>query len=295
MKGSSAELLLYGATVISWKAGDSRDPLEPRERLFLSSKAVLDGSKPIRGGIPVVFPCFGAPTHPEHNLLGQHGFARSETWAWGGIVMDNDAGVSVRLSQGFSIALLSRELIPVNGSTALEPTPKIAAVYQKLFRLEFVATLSEHQLSTDLHVKNTSSEVLEFQALFHNYVRASAHEVLIRHLQNLEYFDKTDSSFQGLKTETRAEVDVRRYTDSVYENAPQKYEITWPAGGLAVKSTRLKDVVVWNPQADAGSKIGDMEEGGWEHFVCLEPGYVRGFVSTQPGETWIGQQVLETV
>jgi glucose-6-phosphate 1-epimerase len=40
---------LYGATVTSWKTGG-------QEQLFVSEKAHLDGSKPIRGGIPVVFP-----------------------------------------------------------------------------------------------------------------------------------------------------------------------------------------------------------------------------------------------
>lgn len=65
----------------------------------MSSKAALDGSKPVRGGIPVVFPCFGAPTHPDHAKLPQHGFARSEAWTFEGVVMDNEAGVSVRLGE----------------------------------------------------------------------------------------------------------------------------------------------------------------------------------------------------
>ncbi len=47
--GESVEVLLHGATVISWKSAG-------RENLFLSDKAVLDGSKGVRGGIPVVFP-----------------------------------------------------------------------------------------------------------------------------------------------------------------------------------------------------------------------------------------------
>lgn len=97
-QGASAELLLYGATIISWKSGSVTNA-QPTERLFVSGKAALDGSKPVRGGIPVVFPCFGAPTHPEHAKLGQHGFARSETWTFDGIVMDNEAGVSIRLSE----------------------------------------------------------------------------------------------------------------------------------------------------------------------------------------------------
>jgi glucose-6-phosphate 1-epimerase len=48
--GESVEVLLYGATVLSWKdaAGD--------EKLWLSEAAKLDGSRAVRGGIPVVFP-----------------------------------------------------------------------------------------------------------------------------------------------------------------------------------------------------------------------------------------------
>lgn len=48
--GERAEVLLFGATVISWKSANGK------ENLFLSEKAALDGSKAVRGGIPVVFP-----------------------------------------------------------------------------------------------------------------------------------------------------------------------------------------------------------------------------------------------
>jgi glucose-6-phosphate 1-epimerase len=47
--GESVEVLLHGATVISWKSGG-------RENLWLSEAAILDGSKPVRGGVPIVFP-----------------------------------------------------------------------------------------------------------------------------------------------------------------------------------------------------------------------------------------------
>jgi hypothetical protein len=48
--GESVEVLLYGATVLSWKdaSGD--------EKLWLSEGAKLDGTKAVRGGIPLVFP-----------------------------------------------------------------------------------------------------------------------------------------------------------------------------------------------------------------------------------------------
>jgi D-hexose-6-phosphate mutarotase len=48
------QILLYGATVVSWKSPSNTNP-EPIPRLFVSTHALLDGSKPVRGGIPVVF------------------------------------------------------------------------------------------------------------------------------------------------------------------------------------------------------------------------------------------------
>ncbi|KAH7883595.1 galactose mutarotase-like domain-containing protein [Phlebopus sp. FC_14] len=282
-RGPSAELLLYGATVISWKSGTPSDPV-PSERFFVSSKAALDGSKPVRGGIPVVFPCFGAPTHPEHSHLSQHGFARSEVWTFDSIVADNEAGVSVRLT--------------------LSPTASITEKYDRLFHLAYVVTLTEYEISTDLHVTNTSTSGvyppsnLEFQALLHNYIRAPANQVLVSPLQNNKYYDKTEPTEEGrtnAKLETRAGVDVREFTDSVYEDATQEYKVTWPSGGVEIKAKGFKDVVVWNPQKVAGSKMGDMEDGGWEKFVCVEPGYVRGFAEVEPGKTWIGQQVISVI
>lgn len=48
--GESLDVLLHGATILSWKdaSGD--------EKLWLSDAAKLDGSGAARGGIPLVFP-----------------------------------------------------------------------------------------------------------------------------------------------------------------------------------------------------------------------------------------------
>lgn len=48
--GESVEVLLHGATVISWKNANGS------ENLWLSDAAVLDGTKAVRGGIPICFP-----------------------------------------------------------------------------------------------------------------------------------------------------------------------------------------------------------------------------------------------
>jgi glucose-6-phosphate 1-epimerase len=48
--GESCEILLYGATIISWKDAKGN------EKLWVSDAAKKDGSKAVRGGIPLVFP-----------------------------------------------------------------------------------------------------------------------------------------------------------------------------------------------------------------------------------------------
>lgn len=170
-------------------------------------------------------------------------------------MLDNEAGVSVRLSA----LTIPHQLSLVDSYIALDPDQSLTGDQVKL---AYVVTISEHQLSTNLHVTNAStSEPLEFQALLHTYYRAPAAAVKIQGLNGLTYTDKVKGGAQG--TESRTAVDVTQFTDSVYENAPQHITATWPEGGVDIRTIGFKDVVVWNPSSEAGSKIGDMEEGGW--------------------------------
>jgi len=275
-KGATVEILHYGATVISWESPDVPGG-EPLERFFVSSKASLDGSKPVRGGVPIVFPVFGAPELPQFSNLKQHGYARCSTWSFTSVLADDDSNVSVKLSLGL--------------------TPEVKAVFDFPVLLEYVVTLAERQLGMGLHVTNKSDkDPLQFQALFHNYIRAPANDVKISPLAGKNFFDKTEATPEARATpklEQRNGVDVRKYTDSVYEDAGQEYDVTWPQGGIQMETEGLKDLVVWNPQETVGKAIGDMEGGGWEKYVCVEPGYVQGFVSLPIGGSWIGRQILK--
>ena len=117
-------------------------------------------------------------------------------------------------------------------------------------------------------------KVLEFQALLHNYIRAPSAQVLIRPLKKLLYYDKTEATEEGrstAKVETRAAVDVKTYTDSVYENAGQEYNLQWADDAITINSTNFKDVVVWNPQEN-GRKMSDMEDSGW-YVINRRPSY----------------------
>ena len=59
-------------------AGESGN-LSFQEQLFVSKKSVFDGRKPIRGGIPFIFPQFGT-WHYGTNGPPYNGFGRVARW-----------------------------------------------------------------------------------------------------------------------------------------------------------------------------------------------------------------------
>ena len=66
----------------------------------------LNGSKPIHGSIPLIFPFFGPPTKLEHFKLSQHSFTRNQVWKFDGTVVDNDTAISML----FGKSLISLEI-----------------------------------------------------------------------------------------------------------------------------------------------------------------------------------------
>ncbi|KAB8346289.1 hypothetical protein FH972_023333 [Carpinus fangiana] len=167
---SSVKILLHGATVTSWKSASGN------ENLFLSDAAVLDGSKPVRGGIPVVFPVFGPPPSDHAtSKLPQHGFARSSKWEFLGKSFTESSGV--KLDFGLD-------------NTSLGEQAK--AQWPHAFGLQYSVTLSPGgELRTMLNVRNTGDSAWEFQTLLHTYFRIpSISTTAITGLLGTEYVDK---------------------------------------------------------------------------------------------------------
>lgn len=160
--GDSCQVNLFGATVTSWRTSDYK------EQLFLSTAAKLDGSKPIRGGIPLVFPVFGPPPKDhETGKLPQHGFARNNYWEFLGKSSSENTGGrsddSIKLDFGLS-------------SLMLDDATKSKWGYA--FGLVYSVTLSKNKLETQLVVQNKGSESFEFQCLFHSYLNVPVSPII---------------------------------------------------------------------------------------------------------------------
>ncbi|KAL4796750.1 class II aldolase/adducin N-terminal [Aspergillus venezuelensis] len=279
--GESVTVNLNGATVTSWKTASGQ------EQLWLSEAAVLDGSKPIRGGIPVVFPVFGPPPKDHATTpLPQHGFARSSLWEFLGKSSSESTGTAtsddtVKLDFGLSSGLLSEDF-------------KSKWLYE--FGLVYSVTLSPEGLGTSLQVRNQGEQSFEFQVLLHTYFAVEdISKIHVKNLTGKTYIDKVASGTTN--TETSPTVTFTNETDRVYKDLD-------PATPLIISSsdkdlfsiTRegLSDAVVWNPWIEKAKGMGDFSpDDGYKKMVCVEAGAVNGWQTLEAGESWEGGQIIK--
>ena len=248
----------FGATVTSWIHHST-------EILFLSKQAVLDGTKPIRGGIPIVFPQFGT----GDILVGeagskQHGFARNKIW----------------------------EVMHVEKEKAvlrLKADKETKAIYPYDFELYYKVELRESALYTELRVVALTD--LQFTALLHTYFRVEdIKDVLVKGLGGLTYRDK----LTGQQTkEKNGDVQIGSEVDRIYPDTPSKLSLTLGQHRVQIeKSESLPDAVLWNPWIAKSKAMSDFGDEEYKHMVCLEPGCVTERVHLTRGDEWIGWQCI---
>ncbi|KAK4703300.1 glucose-6-phosphate 1-epimerase, partial [Phenoliferia sp. Uapishka_3] len=274
--GDSASIAFLGATVHSYIHNKI-------ERFFVSSKSSLNGPAAIRGGIPICWPIFGPPDKEDErfNKMKQHGFARTCKWS-----LDEQASVG---DGDKAVAVLT-----------LDSSPTTQALYAPTFHLTYTVTLSPTSLLVSLKVlsPSTASSPLSFQALLHSYLRLPPSilppTVTAKSLTGLSFVDKVQGGAKGLEDRKEVLVDgPKGEVDRVYHKAPDALGLSWSGGEAKVTKENLADVVLWNPGPEKGATMGDMEEGGADRFICLEPGQVGSYVDLKAGEAWEGSVKYE--
>jgi glucose-6-phosphate 1-epimerase len=169
--GAEAIVTLYGAHLVSWRAGGA-------ERLFRSARSAIDGSRAIRGGVPVIFPQFA-----ERGRGMRHGFARISNWRM------THSG----LTEGAAFArfTLTRSDLP----------QVLARSWPHDFVLTLRVTVRGPELRIGLDVHNNSSDSFEFSSALHTYFQVEElAQVRIEGLQEgeLRLEDKIDQIFHDV-------------------------------------------------------------------------------------------------
>ncbi len=244
-----AEIHLQGAHITKWV------PTGQKPVLFLSSNSAFAPGKPIRGGVPLIFPWFGPRTDSRPGPA--HGFARTSLW-------DVE-----------STGLLD------NGDASLWFTLRPDAS-----RLRFKVTVGA-TLSMELQVSNTSEDPLIYEEAFHTYFAVGdVRQISIGGLEGTEYLDKTDNAQR--KVQPSAPVRIEQETDRVYLNTEAACTIEDPAWNrrIVIEKCGSRSTVVWNPWVEKSKTFADLAPGEWPGFVCIESANVaENRITLAPGQS----------
>uniref|UniRef100_A0A0D6QUP1 glucose-6-phosphate 1-epimerase n=1 Tax=Araucaria cunninghamii TaxID=56994 RepID=A0A0D6QUP1_ARACU len=267
-RGSSAEVLLYGGQVISWKNERGE------ELLFVSNKALFKPPKAIRGGIPICFPQFG-----NFGTLEQHGFARNRMWA-----IDNSPSPLPTANNKSTIDLV------------LKPTEEDLKLWPRSFELRLRVCLGPGKLVLIPRVRNTDNKQFSFTFALHTYLSVSdISEVRVEGLETLDYFDNLQQKERF--TEQADAITFDDEVDRVYLSTPTKIAVIdhEKKRTFELRKEGMPDAVVWNPWDKKAKAIPDFGDEEYKKMVCIEAAAVEQPIVLRPREEWKGRQELSTV
>ena len=280
---AEATVFLQGAHVTHWK------PNGQAPAIFLSQRAEFVPGKPIRGGVPIIFPWF-ADRH-DGKAGPQHGFARISEWE---LAFAGMSGPSSGQELHLAFTLAPNELSRSLGFDH--------------FKLGYRVSIGR-KLTLELGVQNDSGNggargggpaaatakadqaaegaPLVFEEALHTYYAvADAQQVSIDGLGGTEYIDKVDDFKR--KRQAEGPLKFQGRTDRPYLNTQATCVLHDPTGGRKITVAKFgsNSTVVWNPWKEFTATMVDMEPDAWLHMTAIETANVgEDAVTLKPGET----------
>jgi glucose-6-phosphate 1-epimerase len=276
---AEATVYLQGAHVTHWK------PAGQAPAIFLSQRAEFAPGKPIRGGVPIVFPWFSE--RHDGKTGPQHGFARISDWdvAFAGMSGDD-------LHLAFTLA----------------PNDLSRSLGFDHVRLGYRVTVGR-KLILEMGVQNDSGNggahgsgpaaatakadqanggaPLVFEQALHTYYEvADARQVSIDGLAGDTYIDKVDDMKR--KVQPAGPLHFEGRTDRPYFNTAATCTLHDPAGHrrIVVAKSGSNSTVIWNPWQEFTANMADMQPDAWLHMTAIETANVgENAITLAPGAT----------
>jgi len=235
---SEALISLFGAHLLHF-APEGQGPW-----FWLSSEAVLDGTRGIRGGVPICWPWFGPS--PERVGLGkpQHGFARTSVWQLDGISDYPDS------------TLLHLSLQDTEATRAIWPHP---------FTLEYDLLIGD-DLTLMLTSRNEGDTPFVYSGALHSYFTIAAPEKVLIHGLGANYIDKLDNS----RDKEAGVFCLDRAIDRIYNQPESSTELQTGAHQLLLEHGNADSIVVWTPWVEGSAAMNDVNNDAWTQVVCVE-------------------------
>jgi glucose-6-phosphate 1-epimerase len=220
----------------------------------MSPKSPLEPGKPIRGGVPVLFPWFGPRWNAEafdaeHGTKSpMHGFARITVWTLDRVHLDPTGDVHITLS--------------------LHPDD----LSRSLGYGSFAATM-DFRIGKELHqaltVTNRGTEPMEFEEGLHTYFAVDdVPGARLDGLRGSTYLDKRDGAIRKVQRETQFA--FTRDVDQLHVNTAEPLTIHDGSRKVHIVKEGSQSSVIWNPWSVLTPNFADLAEDSWKHFLCAE-------------------------
>ena len=236
---ATGTLVLQGAHVLAFQ------PQGQAPVLWASQRSFFAPGRPIRGGIPLCWPWFGA--HPTDGDKPGHGFARTSLWE----VLATSAS-----EQGVDVEL------------GLEDSAATQALWPHPFSLRLRACFGA-QLQVELHIHNRGDQPFTCTGALHSYFAVSqASAIAVHGLEGSAYFDKVGAAPQRQEGPVRIEAE----TDRVYQDTTAVCRIEDPGlqRRICIAKEGSRSTVVWNPWIDKAARMEDFGDEEYRQMVCVE-------------------------
>lgn len=255
---AEAQVYLQGAHVTRFQ------PRGQRPVLFMSERSAFMPGHPIRGGVPICFPWFGARS--DGGAGPAHGFARISDWqlAESRVADDGTAYLTFLLAAGDATRALWKADAEVRYDVQIGSELRLA-----------------------LSVSNYATEPLCLEEALHTYLAVSdVRQVSIEGLAGARYQDRLvpDHTF----TQGAEPVTIRAETDRIYAPTRAACIVHDPGWGrrLVVEKSGSESTVVWNPWITKARAMPDFGDDEWPSMLCIETCNVREqAVTIPPGQS----------
>lgn len=246
----TGEVYFHGAHVTAWR------PTGQEPVIWMSEASAFAAGEPIRGGIPVCAPWFGAGR--DGDKAPAHGWFRLADWQLTGA---EDVDGRVRLTFHLDGADVGH--------------PGISGDYVVGFGDE---------LTVELTV--TTTEPLVLEDAVHTYLAVGdIAGVTVEGLDGAGYVDKApggvpDNTQDGIVTFTAETDRVYWHTNSARVVDPARSRV------ITLAKAGSSATVVWNPWIAKSAAMGDFGDDEWPGMVCLEAANaLSGAVDLGAGES----------
>jgi glucose-6-phosphate 1-epimerase len=238
---ADAHVYLHGAHVTHFQ------PAGQQPVLFLSDQSRFEPGKAIRGGVPIIFPWFGAKS--DDPAAPMHGFARTVEWEL--MAVRQGAAGDVRLVLETRASDATRKLWPHE------------------FILRYTVCVAK-ALELTLEVIAGSADLI-FEEALHTYLAlGDVRNASIEGLAERAYLDKTDGMRR--KIQPAGPMVIGGETDRVYLDTSDTVRVNDASvkRRISIQKEGSASTVLWNPWIDKARSLADLGDAQWPRMLCVE-------------------------